>query len=382
MAIEGPLRELGIHDVFQLLDLSRKTGSLRVTSALRDNEGTVYFDAGRVVSATIRSNPHLLGALLVRAGRISEGDLERARAAQARSPDGKRLGELLVEAGCLTWRELERQVRFQIEAVVFELMSWQEGFFSFVEGPVADAPTEAVARISTESLLMEGARRIDEWARIAHRIPHLGMIPVLAPIDEDHPSLLDLLPNEWEMLAMIDGQTDLRGIATRLGRSEFDVAKIAYGLLSTGIIAVRVPERPHAAEPLAGDDPEPHLASARMALRESRLDEALVAAMAATRAAPTRADAQLLVARALMRLDRESDAIEALRRAAQLEPRNPEVLLALGATAARSAGMDQAILAWQRYLVEAGDRAPIARVREMLDCAVRLRALIKGAEDG
>ena len=126
---------------------------------------------------------------------------------------------------------------------MFELMSWQEGFFSFVEGPVADAPTEAVTRISTESLLMEGARRIDEWARIAHRIPHLAVVPLLAPIDEDHPSLLDLLPNEWEMLAMIDGQSDLRGIAARLGRSEFEVAKIAYGLLSTGIIDVRMPER-------------------------------------------------------------------------------------------------------------------------------------------
>ena len=41
-----------------------------------------------------------------------------------------------------------------------------EGFFSFVEGAASDATTEAVARISTESLLMEGARRIDEWARI------------------------------------------------------------------------------------------------------------------------------------------------------------------------------------------------------------------------
>jgi hypothetical protein len=236
MAIEGPLRELGIHDVFQLLDLSRKTGSLRVTSALRDNEGVVFFQAGRVVSATIRTNPYPLGAMLVRAGKISDGDLERARAAQASRADGKRLGELLVEAGCLTWRELERQVRLQIETVVFELMSWQEGFFSFVEGEGSEAAIDAVARISTESLLMEGARRIDEWARIAHRIPHLGVVAVLAPIDEDHPSLLDLLPNEWEMLAMIDGQTDLRGIATRLGRSEFDVARIAYGLLSTGVI--------------------------------------------------------------------------------------------------------------------------------------------------
>ena len=46
MAIEGPLRELGIHDVFQLLDLSRKTGVLSVASELRDDEGVVHFDSG------------------------------------------------------------------------------------------------------------------------------------------------------------------------------------------------------------------------------------------------------------------------------------------------------------------------------------------------
>ena len=117
-------------------------------------------------------------------------------------------------------------------------------------------------------------------------------------------------------------------------------------------------------------------------MREGRVDEALGAASLATRAAPTRADAQLLMARAYMRLEREPEALEALRRAAQLEPRNPEVLLALGATAARSTGIDQAILSWQRYLIEAGDRPAVARVREMLDCVVRLRALLKGVDDG
>ena len=77
MAIEGPLRELGIHVVFQLLDLSRKTGALRVTSELRHNEGTIYFDNGVVVSAEIRSNPHPLGALLLRTGKITEADLAK-----------------------------------------------------------------------------------------------------------------------------------------------------------------------------------------------------------------------------------------------------------------------------------------------------------------
>ena len=80
MAIEGPLKELHIHDVFQLLDLGRKTGVLRVTSELRQNSGTVYFEKGAVVAAEIRSNPHPLGTCCCAPGRSREADLARARA--------------------------------------------------------------------------------------------------------------------------------------------------------------------------------------------------------------------------------------------------------------------------------------------------------------
>src|SRR5260370_14406324 len=116
MAIEGPLRELGIHDVFQLLDLSRKTGLLRVTSELRHNAGTIYFEEGTIIFAEIRSNPHPLGALLLRTGKITEADLERARDMQGRQGDQRRLGEILVALGALTPRELERQGPVPIEA--------------------------------------------------------------------------------------------------------------------------------------------------------------------------------------------------------------------------------------------------------------------------
>src|SRR5438046_5166941 len=146
MAIEGPLKELGIHDAFQLLSWSRKTGALRVTSELRPNQGTIYFDNGVVVSAEIRSNPHPLGALLMRTGKITEADLERARDMQQRQGDKRRLGEILVSLGAITEREVERQVRFQIEEVVFEVMSWNEGYFSFNERPTSDVPTEIAVR--------------------------------------------------------------------------------------------------------------------------------------------------------------------------------------------------------------------------------------------
>jgi hypothetical protein len=239
VAIEGPLRELGIHDVFQLLDLSRKTGTLAVTSELRDNEGTVHFQNGKVVAAAIKSNPHRIGDLLMRAGRVTAGQVAEASARQVEHGDSRRLGEILLEMGAITQKELERQIRIQIEAVIFELLSWREGFFRFEEGPMQGDP---MVQIGTEALLMEGARRIDEWSRISDRVPTLLAIPRLTDTGDDkHAPMLDLLPSEWEVLTMIDGELDLRAIASRLARTEFDLAKVVYGLVSTGVVTLKVP---------------------------------------------------------------------------------------------------------------------------------------------
>ena len=64
-------------------------------------------------------------------------------------------------------------------------MSWREGFFSFEERSRDEMPADARITVSTESLLMEGARRIDEWSRIADIVPSLEVVPELAPVDDD-----------------------------------------------------------------------------------------------------------------------------------------------------------------------------------------------------
>ena len=182
MAIEGPLRELGIHDVFQLLDLSRKTGVLRVTSDLRHNAGTVHFEAGAMVAPRSAATRIRSGALLLRTGKVDEADLERApRHADAPGTRGG-WARSWCAAGLISQRELDRQVRHQIEEVVFELMSWHEGYFSFEEGKHGSGPPRHPCGSATEALLMEGARRTDEWSRIEKKIPHLGVVPKLAPV--------------------------------------------------------------------------------------------------------------------------------------------------------------------------------------------------------
>jgi tetratricopeptide (TPR) repeat protein len=375
MAIEGPLRELGVHDVFQLLDLSRKTGVLTIVGELRRDEGKVYFERGRVVAAALRSHPHTLGAALLRGGRVSETQLADAREAIA-GGRARTLGEALVQLGAVNAREVERQARQLVEAIVFEVMSWREGNFSFEEGEEGSAPAEAPLRLPIDSLLMEGARRVDEWSRIADAVPHLGVVPSLAPIRDESPTMLDLRPAEWEVLGAVDGERDLRAIAAALGVSEFDVARTAYGLVVTGVLIVHEPQSP-AARARGAASAVPHVERARAALAARRFEEALDAARQGIAVDPGSAEARLSAARALAALGRAADAADELRRAAQADPLHPEVQRELGFAAARRGDFAGALASWEHYLRIAPSSTDASRVRAARDAAARLHTALE-----
>jgi tetratricopeptide (TPR) repeat protein len=368
VAIEGPLKELGLHDVFQLLDLSRKTGVLRVTSPLRRNQGTVYFDRGAIVGAEVRSNPHPLGEQLVRAGRLTETELAMVRELQ-REGDRRRLGEILVEMGALTQRDLERQVRQQIEEVVFEVVSWREGYFSFAEGPLADLRTDADVRIPTEAVLMEGARRIDEWSRIERHIPHLGVVPALASVADDAHGALDLLPSEWELLALIDGERDLRAIAGALGRSEFEVAKIVFGLATSRVITLRDPQVGRTPE--AGPGLGEQMAHVETLIASGDLEAARLEAEALATAFSAEATAHALAARVTLAAGRFRDAEAAARRALALEPLLPEGHRIVGDALVAQGRLAEAAEWLDRWLaIDRRRGAPEAGAREEVTAAI------------
>ena len=237
MALEGPLKEFHIQDVFQLLDLGRKTGVLRVTSELRQTAASVSFDRGGVVAATLGKNPQRFGARLVRISKISAKDLDRALALQEKG-DARRLGDILVSIGAISRRELDRQLKAQIEETILDLLGWTEGHFRFEEGATSEALVESPMRIPSEGLLMESARRLDEWSRMEDKVPHLRVVPKLPPPDTQANGKLDLAPLEWEVLAAVDGQRDLHALADTLSRSEFDVARTIYSLAAAGVVVL------------------------------------------------------------------------------------------------------------------------------------------------
>lgn len=349
MAIQGPLRELGIHDVFQLLDLSRKTGVLRVTSELRQNEGTIWFESGAVVAAAIRSNPHRIGDILLHAGKIREEDLVRSVEMQ-KEGDQRRMGEILYAIGALSQRDLVLQVRAQVEEVVFTVLGWSEGHFVFEEGPAADIPREAVIRISTESLLMEGARRIDEWSRIQGRVPHLGVVARLAPASSEEPGSLQLTPFEWRVLAACDGVLDVRAMARSLAASDFDVARTLFGLDAAGVIVLQDAAALSAAA-APRRDPTALLSQGETFLRRGDPAATRTVAEATVAAFPQDGRGHLLLGRAYLAEDRYQEAERALREAVRLDSASAQALRLLGQASAGLGRFEEALQAWSTWLV-------------------------------
>ncbi|HEX6939406.1 MAG TPA: DUF4388 domain-containing protein [Longimicrobiales bacterium] len=355
MAIEGPLREFGLQDVLQLLELARKTGVLTLHTERRDDDAEVHFDRGQIVFARRRKSQRRLGQQLLRSGKLTERELQRALEIQRENPS-QRLAWILLEMGSVAREELERQLRFQIEEAIYEVMSWTDGQFRFEERESVTLGDPEV-RIRVESLLMEGARRIDEWARLEAKIPSEESIPTLAASEPGDSGPLELHPEEWEVLAEIDGERDLRQIAAALGRSSFDVARIIFGLVSTGV--VQVEERPSR---LTDRELESAIAEARALLEAGEAEAAGRLAGELQAAFPDRAELALLEGVALAAQGRVRAATEAFVRAVGLDPLSPEAHFRLGFTAARIGDFERAGHALESYLRLApeGDRRDVA----------------------
>src|SRR5215207_2392636 len=207
MAIRGSLKEASLPDVLQLLAMGKKTGCLSV--AYRANFGYIYFDKGRISYASVVNRRDRLGDLLVKNGLITQAQLDGSIAVQERRRD-KRLGELLVEQGALSLEQLHITINVQIQEAVYFLFTWNQGTFNF-EADVVPEEADYVVSINPESLLLEGARRVDEWGLIEKKIPTFDIV-----FEVDHLKLsssdAELTVEQRAVLALLDGRIDVQGV--------------------------------------------------------------------------------------------------------------------------------------------------------------------------
>lgn len=246
MAIRGNLREASLPDVLQLLALGGKTGCLSVTD--RSNFGYIYFDRGSISYASIVNRRDRLGDLLVKNGLVEPEVLAAAVEAQG-NRTATRLGEILIERGAITREQLAAYIRLQIEEAVYFLFTWAQGSFSFDPDQRPDDGAMQVS-INPESLLLEGARRVDEWSLIEKKIPSFDLIFGLEATAEGL-AAANLTREQRIVLPLVDGKRSVREIVEDSGLVEFDAGKALFGLIQAGFLEPRGRKAPRAPSEIA-----------------------------------------------------------------------------------------------------------------------------------
>ncbi len=340
MAIKGSLKEASLPDVIQLLFLGRRTGCLALAD--QHNFGTIYLDEGQIVYASIVNRRDRLGDILLRKGRVTAEQLERAIQAQGGDRQHK-LGEILVGLGVLSRAELEEYMRLQIEEAVYYLFTWTSGTFNFEAG-VRPEREDFLVRISPEALLLEGARRVDEWSLIEKKVPSFDLI---FSVDHQHISQSSptLSPEQLRLLPLVDGTRDVRQLIDESGLVEFEVGKALYGLITAGF-AHRVGTSAAAVTKVNETRVDEHRNLGIAFYKAGMLEEALREFRRVIELRPTDGGAPLFLGLIAIRQAHWEEAAESLRHATAAGVPRPAALHNLGFALEQLGRLDEAEAAY------------------------------------
>jgi hypothetical protein len=262
MALEGTLRDFSLADIFQLIGLQRKTGVLTLRG--KDDTVTVTFLDGKVVGADSlnRRLENRLGTVLIKTGTLTQDQLHRALEIQRETL--QRLGFILTHYGIVTADALKAAIQLQILQIVYRLFRWKDGDYQFSQEQTIEYDRDNVVPITAESILMEGARMIDEWPIIEKRIRSYDMVfrkkltdqeIVVVGADEAdeiefdestaarrrRPSTIGvdrirISEEEKAIYDAVDGTVTVGDIVEASRLSEFDTNKALYELLTRDLI--------------------------------------------------------------------------------------------------------------------------------------------------
>lgn len=305
MAIEGALQDVSLADICQLLGMGAKTGCLSITD--RSNFGYIYFKNGRVIYASVLNRRDRLGELLVRNHVITRKDLSTAVEKQ-QVAKGKKLGEILVEIDAISEEELHEYIQMQIEEAVYHLFAWNQGSFHFDTDQMPDEEGIYLVSIPPEALLMEGARRVDEWSQVEKKIPSFDIVFQLDKHPDESQEDVDLTKEQKKVLPFIDGVRTVNEIMDEAGLVEFETGKALYGLIQAGFVS-RSGER-STSEETGGDEAlQQHLNVGVAFYRSGMMEDAAREFVQALEIEPTQARANFMMGLIAFRRGRLEDAL-------------------------------------------------------------------------
>jgi DNA-binding response OmpR family regulator len=144
------------------------------------------------------------------------------------------------------------------EEAVYRALIWNDGNFEVEFTPVKG---EDIIEVSTQGLLMEGMRRVDEWGRLLEQLPPLGTV-----FEVDHDQLLERLseiPDELNgILKLFDGKRTLLDVVDDSPFEDLSTLSTITKLYFEGLLKARVGEHSASFEhDVVPSEPEPAAAA-------------------------------------------------------------------------------------------------------------------------
>ncbi|MCJ7803442.1 MAG: DUF4388 domain-containing protein [Desulfobacterales bacterium] len=249
MALQGTLKDFSITEIIQLIGQQLKTGVLKIRRGKDLVE--IHFVDGMIVHiySNYRGKKDLIGEILVKAQLITEEQLERVLKIQKDTL--KYLGEILVELQLLTKDDVLKVISTQIYETIYELFWWEDGNFNF-DLKLVESYKKIPFALSTEQVLLNILRMVDEWSEIEKKIfsPHLIFKRPLGLEEKSvgglsQSYLKEKLTSEQELIYnIVDGTRTVQEIIDRSLLGKFNASEILVELsemMLIEMVGVRTP---------------------------------------------------------------------------------------------------------------------------------------------
>ncbi len=237
ISLRGRLDHMGLGEVLQMLQHHGQSGVLLVR---RDDRSVEICLRNGMLDLAIgrgQGREFLLGRYVLGEGLLETEDLEMLL--KRRGGREKLLGAQLVKLGYITQDDLTRVLVRQSSELIYEALRWPDGVFGFQRYATRPEAEAARLELPVAAILMEGLRRVDEWRLIEEQIRSFDVIPVVRRDLLASVSVDDFDGNERTVLEAIDGARTIREIVTATRMSSFDVGKVLFQLVTSGLISAR-----------------------------------------------------------------------------------------------------------------------------------------------
>jgi len=246
--LQGQLSHILLIDILQMLSLSGQTGTLELRQGW--NSRSIFFQEGRLTYISQGARPLSLGELLIKSGQLTPQQVEFL--GQRARQSGQSFARQVLDSGLVAPEDLHACTEQQIEEAIYSLFLWRDCAFRFYWGELENVDLENTlpVDISSERLIMEGARRVDEWGQISPIIPSPRMIfhPAVNLELAPESQLAGLSAREYRVMALLDGRSDVIALAARAGMTRYDVLRSLATLVNAGLIRASVPSKPRIIE--------------------------------------------------------------------------------------------------------------------------------------